>query len=70
MKNSNIKTTKTQSDFNFGSQPKVFETINCHTCREERELGGFVFKLVGVCDECRTKEDLRILNNRILRRAK
>ncbi len=61
---------KNQKKLNFGSQPKVLETIICHKCHNERELGGYLFKLVCVCDECRTAEDLRVLNNRIERRRK
>ncbi len=61
---------KTQSVFDFGKPPKVFQTINCHNCHNERELDGFVFKLVEVCAACRTASELKILSNRIGRRVK
>ena len=68
MKNCNTETQKTQINFDFGSQPKVFQTIICHICHTERELGGFVFRLVGVCDECRTECEVLITRKRFERR--
>ncbi len=68
--NYNQSVEKPQLDFNFGNPSKVFKTITCHDCKETRELSGYRFALVAICDCCRTNEDLRVLNNRILRRAK
>jgi hypothetical protein len=69
--NYNQSDKKTQLNFNFGNQPpKVFQTITCHDCKESRELDGYRFALVAICDCCRTKEDLRVLKNRIERRRK
>ncbi len=60
-----------QLNFNFGKPPKlVFQTITCYDCKESRELDGYRFALVAICDCCRTKEELRVLNNRIERRRK
>jgi hypothetical protein len=62
---------KNQLNLHFGKPPKlVFQTITCHDCKESRELDGYRFALVAICDCCRTKEELRVLNNRIDRRAK
>jgi hypothetical protein len=68
--NYNQSSEKTQLNFNFGNPSKVFKTITCHDCEESRELSGYRFALVAICDCCRTKEDLRILNKRIERRKK
>jgi len=51
-------------------QPKSLGIVLCFDCRRQSELGGYRFALVPLCDCCRTKEDLRILNNRIKRRKK
>ncbi len=59
-----------QLDFDFGKPQKIFQTITCHDCKESRELDGYRFALVAICDCCRTKEELRVLNNRIGRRRK
>jgi hypothetical protein len=64
------RSEKTQLNFNFGNPSKVFKTITCHDCKESRALDGYRFALVALCDCCRTKEDLRVLNNRIERRKK
>ncbi len=70
MDNSTLSVEKTQLNFNFGNPSKVFKTITCHDCKESRELDGYRFALVALCDCCRTKEELRVLNNRIDRRQK
>jgi hypothetical protein len=70
MKNFTTKNQKTQPDFNFGGLPKVFPQIICHNCHNERELDGFVFKLVEVCRDCRTASELKNLANQIERRVK
>jgi hypothetical protein len=68
--NYNQSDKKPQLNFDFGKPQKVFQTITCHDCKESRELDGYRFALVAICDCCRTKEELRVLNNRIDRRAK
>ncbi len=71
MDNSTLRVEKTQINFDFGKPPKlVFQTITCYDCKESRELDGYRFALVAICDCCRTKEELRVLNNRIDRRRK
>ncbi len=66
------KDTSKQSEFQFNSAKpsKVFQTIHCHNCHNERELDGFVFKLVEVCAACRTASELKNLANQIERRVK
>ncbi len=71
MENHNTEIEKNQIIFDFGKPPKlVFQTITCYDCKQSRELDGYRFALVAICDCCRTKEELRVLNNRIDRRAK
>jgi hypothetical protein len=68
--NYNQSSEKPQLIFDFGKPQKVFKTITCHDCKESRELDGYRFALVAICDCCRTREELRVLNNRIERRKK
>ncbi len=56
--------------FNSPNPPKIFETINCFKCHNERQFDGYVFKLVPLCADCRTESELKTLANRIERRAK
>lgn len=51
-------------------QPKSLRVIQCFDCKRQAELDGYRFALVPLCDCCRTKEELRVLNNRIERRKR
>ena len=68
MNNNTPADKKPQLNLNFGKPPKVFKTICCHHCEQQRELDGYQFKLVPVCSDCRTERDLQVLANRIERR--
>ncbi len=71
MNNNTPTRNKFQLDLFVTERPeKVFPTIKCHNCKKERELDGFVFKLVEVCRDCRTASELKNLANQIERRAK
>ncbi len=48
--------------------PKVFESINCSNCHNERQFDGYIFKLVPVCAECRTEIEVQITGKRFERR--
>jgi hypothetical protein len=61
---------KFQLELFVTEQPKILRVIHCSNCSNERELDGYVFKLVPVCADCRTESDLEILSKRIERRAK
>ncbi len=62
--------TRNQSEFQFDSAipPKVFQTINCFNCHNERELDGYIFRLVAVCADCRTESEVLITRKRFERR--
>ncbi len=69
MNNNTPTRNKFQLDLFVTERPeKVFPTIKCHNCKNERELDGYLFKLVEVCRECRTESEVQITGKRFERR--
>ncbi len=47
--------------------PKLPRIIECFDCKQSAQLCGYRFTFVPLCRCCRTREDERVLNNRIER---